>query len=219
MNRIILRSKTNTTFQDQEKIMDQQQSMETYLVRQKKEWGEILTSFETKNRYVVTNEQGEELMFAAEVGGGFFMRQFLKSLRPFTIQILDTEGTNLLTIKRPFKFFLSKADIFDANNTLLGTIQRRWSWTRRIYSVLDPAGVEKYKLFGPMLHPWTFNILRDGVEIGKITKKWSGLGKEIFTKADNFGITYESGLDPADKDVLLGAVFLIDFAHFEQKNN
>ena len=199
--------------------MNQESSMETYIVRQQVEMLEAFTGFETKNRYVITDMEGQELMFAAETGGGFILRQFLKSARPFTIQIVDKAGTNLLTIKRPFKFFFFKADIFSPDGKLLGSIQRRWSLFRRIYSVLDATGTEKFKLFGPILHPWTFNILQDGQEIGKITKKWSGLGKEMFTKADNFGITYEAGLEPDDKDVLLGAVFLIDFAHFEKSNN
>lgn len=37
-------------------------------------------------------------------------------------------------------------------------------------------------------------ILRsmDGVEQGKISKQWSGLVKEYFTNADNFGINCKS---------------------------
>ena len=39
--------------------------------------------------------------------------------------------------------------------------------------------------------------------------------KESFTDADNFGITFPKGIDLSQKAVLLGAVFLIDFVHFE----
>ena len=40
----------------------------------------------------------------------------------------------------------------------------------------------------------TMQILSaDGTqEVGKITKQWSGLAKEFFTDADNFGIQCES---------------------------
>jgi uncharacterized protein YxjI len=85
--------------------------------------------------------------------------------------------------------------------------------------VLDAQGNELYQLFGPILHPWTFNVLRSGEEVGKITKKWSGLLKEAFTDADTFGINYQADLPAEHKDILLGAVFLIDFVHFEQKSN
>jgi hypothetical protein len=54
---------------------------------------------------------------------------------------------------------------------------------------------------------------------GKIAKRWSGLGKEMFTDADSFGITFPGDIDVQAKAVLLGAVFLIDFVHFENHNN
>ena len=48
---------------------------------------------------------------------------------------------------------------------------------------------------------------------------WSGLLKETFTDADNFGVVFPAGSDARQRAVLLGAVFLIDFAHFEKSNN
>ena len=52
-------------------------------------------------------------------------------------------------------------------------------------------------------------------KVGNITKKWSGLLKETFTDSDNFGITFPSDANTNQKSILLGAVFLIDFVHFE----
>jgi hypothetical protein len=56
-----------------------------------------------------------------------------------------------------------------------------------------------------------FQVLsKDGeVEVGKISKKWSGLIKEYFTDADNFGISMPIDLDVKIKAVVLGALFLI----------
>ena len=33
------------------------------------------------------------------------------------------------------------------------------------------------------------------LQIGKITKQWSGIGKEIFTDSDNFGVNFPIDLD------------------------
>ena len=44
---------------------------------------------------------------------------------------------------------------------------------------------------------------------GHITKQWSGLGKELFTDADNFGVTFPRDLDVTVKAVIMGACFLI----------
>ena len=54
--------------------------------------------------------------------------------------------------------------------------------------------------------------------VGKITKQWSGFAKEAFTDADNFGVTFPLDLDVKIKAVMLGAVFLMDFLFFEEKN-
>ena len=56
-------------------------------------------------------------------------------------------------------------------------------------------------------------------EVGKISKQWSGLLKEAFTDADNFGISFPMDLDVRMKAVLIGALFLIDFMFFEKKQN
>ncbi|XP_031567695.1 phospholipid scramblase 1-like [Actinia tenebrosa] len=56
-------------------------------------------------------------------------------------------------------------------------------------------------------------------QVGKISKQWSGLAKELFTDADNFGITFPMDLDVNIKAVVLGACFLIDFMFFETSND
>jgi hypothetical protein len=73
------------------------------------------------------------------------------------------------------------------------------------------------ELEGPFFKPWTFNIIKNGMEQGKIVKKWSGAMKELFTNADNFGIKFPPDCDLNTKAILLGAVFLIDFVHFEYR--
>lgn len=65
-----------------------------------------------------------------------------------------------------------------------------------------------------------FNIITlDGNEIGKISKQWSGLARELFTDADFFGISFPKDLDVELKAVMLGACFLIDAMFFEKAGN
>ena len=49
----------------------------------------------------------------------------------------------------------------------------------------------------------------DGTVVGKVTKQWSGVAREAFTDADNFGVNFPMDLDVRIKTVLLAAVFLI----------
>ena len=207
---------------DKNSYLAELKGVNTLIIRQKKEWGEILTGFETKNRYEVFDHLNNPLIEALEEGDSALAtitRMFLKALRPFTIHLFSPQGAGLFKLIRPFRFYFHELDVCQPNGMLLGKIKRRFDFLRRIYSVMDRNGHEIYQLFGPLLHPWTFQIQKGGQELGKITKKWSGLVKESFTDADNFGITFPKGIDLSQKAVLLGAVFLIDFVHFENTNN
>jgi len=56
---------------------------DTLIIRQQKEWGEILTGFETKNKYEVLDHFSNPLLEAQEEGGSALTtitRLFLKSL-------------------------------------------------------------------------------------------------------------------------------------------
>lgn len=46
-------------------------------------------------------------------------------------------------------------------------------------------------------------------KVGKISKQWTGLVKEYFTDADNFGVSFPMDLDVRMKAVTLAACFLI----------
>lgn len=199
--------------------MERLSSISTLVVRQRKELGEIFTGFETRNSYGITDASGNPMYLAAEEAGSTLMRLFLKALRPFTISVLTDDCQVVFRITRPFRFYFHRAEVVDAQGQPLGSIERRFSLLRRIYSVLDPSGKEIFQLYGPLLHPWTFQIKKEDVEVGKITKKWSGLLKESFSDADNFGVMFPEEWDVRVKALFLGAVFLIDFVHFENKGN
>ena len=199
--------------------MDRLASISGLVVRQVKEWGEILTGFETKNKYAISDTSGQSLYLAAEEAGSTLLRWFLKALRPFTVVVVTEAGQEVLRVIRPFRFYFHRAEVVGSQGQPLGVIERRFSVLRRVYSVLDRSGTEIYQLFGPILHPWTFQIRKDGVDCGKITKKWSGLMKESMTDADNFGVMFPADGDVESKALILGAVFLIDFVHFENKGN
>jgi uncharacterized protein YxjI len=189
-------------------------------VQQKKEWGEILTGFEGRNRYQVVGDNGEPLYFAGEVGGGaglFLLRLFLKASRPFTMELKSPSGATALRVRRPWRFWFSRANIEDGEGRLLGSIQQRFAFFARVYDVLGPTGEVLAHLRGPFFKPWTFIIEEAGREVGRIQKRWSGFGKEMFTDADSFGVTFNDARDSRLRPLVVGATFLIDFVHFENR--
>jgi len=190
------------------------------VVQQHKEMLEIFTNFETKNRYTVQLPDGQLAMYVAELGGGamaFLSRSFFKAKRPFTMQVTDPYGNPQLTLRRPWNWFFSELHVTDANGQAVGTIDQNFAFFARRFVITDPAGTELAQLHGPFFRPWTFRIVVGGQEVGKISKKWSGLLKEAFTDADNFGIELGPAMSPQLRTLALAATFLIDFLYFEDK--
>ena len=191
-------------------------------VRQRKRWLEILFSWESKNTYLVFDHNDAPVFEVQEQGKGFgnmMKRLFLGPLRWFTANVEDLgKQSTLLSLRRPFRFFFHRLEVTGPDGVALGAIQRRWTWLRRKYTVEGPAGQEVATLFGPFFRPWTFKIRLPGSEqeIGLLQKKWSGLGKELFTDADNFWIQLENVRDPQLSALLFSATVLIDVVHFER---
>lgn len=66
---------------------------------------------------------------------------------------------------------------------------------------------------------WNFKfIAADGRELGTVTKKWAGIGKELFTSADNYVISLsDPSLGKAAAVLLLAAGLAIDVM-FKEKS-
>lgn len=200
-------------------IDDAISGMSEIVIKQAHEWGEILSGFETANKYTI--RAGEFSLNAEEFSSGFaslLTRSFLASHRPFEINIWDWKNNHVLGLKRPFRFYFHEVTVSDARGKKLGTIVREFSIINRKYRVLNASGLHTTTIKGPFFRPWTFFVSRSNREIARITKKWSGLTKEYFTDADTFGVKFNKELDKTSKYLLLGAVFLIDFLHFENNH-
>lgn len=108
----------------------------------------------------------------------------------------------------------------------IGYLVQEWSILYPKFRVENAAHETVLRIEGPACR-WrccsdvVFQVLsKDGLhQVGKITKQWSGLLKEAFTDADNFGVSFPMDLDVSIKGVLVGAAFLIDFMFFEKQGN
>ena len=189
-------------------------------VRQRKRWVEILLSFEMKNQYEVYDENQQPVLRVQEVStgiGAFLRRVFLGPMRPFQVHVADPMTDEVvLILRRPFRFIFHRLEVMSGSGEALGAIEKRWSWVRRLYVVEDASGHEIARLFGPVLKPWTFEIHTESGAVGAIRKKWSGLGKEMFTDADNFGVDLHGIADAALRALVFAATVLVDVVHFER---
>ena len=192
------------------------------MVRQKKEWGEILVGFESKNKFELSDDQGNQLGFAAEEGGGFgamLGRQVVGQCRRATIHIYDADGNKLGRGEKPFRWFFQRMEVFDGDQKI-GAVERKFTWLNRRLMVENAAGEEVMEIVGPffLFGRGTFRLMFQGQEVGKISKKWGGALREMFTDADTFGVECAPHVPDQIRKILLVATFLIDFTYFENNN-
>ncbi len=190
-------------------------------IRQIKEMLEVFTDWETGNKYGVQAPDGTTLLFAAEDGGsvtGLVLRQVFKNGRPFVLRAKDAAGRDLVLFRRPWTWWLSELSVEGADGARLGSVQQRFTFFGRRYDLLDASGATLGTLKGSMFRPWTFPLVRDGQTVGTIRKQWRGIGTELFTDADTFGLQFDPAMDEAGRTVMVGAAFLLDFLHFEDRS-
>jgi uncharacterized protein YxjI len=188
------------------------------VVRQARDWTELI-ALEARNRYALLTEEGALAGMALEQPGNFLLRWLLKSNRPFEMAVYDAADQRVpqLRLRRPWRWWMARLEVLDADGRPLGAIQQRWSWLRRRFDVEGPDGRVLARIAGPFWRPWTF-LLEDGAagrELGRIEKKWSGMVSEAFTDADTFLVTLPAG-DARLRRLLLAAAILVDFKFFEK---
>jgi uncharacterized protein YxjI len=189
------------------------------IIRQKKEWGEIILGFESTNKYEILDESGNEVGFAAEEAGGigrFFARNLLGKSRPCTIHVYDADRQQVATGKKPFRLYFHEMAVHEGDR-FIGTIKRHFKLFGTRFTLSGPSGNVLLEIHGGWFRIWTFRLLLQGKEIGFIRKKWAGFLKEMFSDADTFGIEFSHPDLPLEvKELLLVATFLIDFTCFEE---
>ena len=73
------------------------------------------------------------------------------------------------------------------------------------------------EIHGPYFRLNTFMVYKQGEEIGRVTKQWSGIGREAFTDADTFRVEMEtSKIDQDFSLLMLASALAIDLDFFEK---
>ena len=90
------------------------------------------------------------------------------------------------------------------------------TWPQFFLTDQDAAGNEIAQVKGDG-KGWNFRFLdQAGNELGTITKKWAGIGKELFTSADNYILALNQEPTPAQATLLLAAALAVDIIYKER---
>lgn len=132
----------------------------------------------------------------------------------------EDESKLLFSIQRGITLFRSKVNIVDRSGNVVGWFKSKIFSLGGAFRVFDAAGSEVALVKGDWKgwKGWNFRFLDKGEnEIGTITKKWAGIGKELFTSADNYIITLTQESAPAKALLLLAAGLAVDTIYKERK--
>ncbi|KAJ8021272.1 Phospholipid scramblase 2 [Holothuria leucospilota] len=131
------------------------------------------------------------------------------------MHIVDMGGQEIIRVNKPLQICAGtpccivgqnccafRIEVESPPGRTVGTVAQSCSiWRKPKFVVLDDDDNQVFSINGACLWPsWiccccmcrdkTFRFYsKDGTEIGKCAKKWSGCVKEMFTAADNFSIT------------------------------
>lgn len=200
-------------------------------IKQKVELLEVFVGFETNNKYTVKAGNGQKMFYAME-DVDCCTRNCCGKGRPFDMKILDLNQREVIHLDRPLRCdscfcpcCLQEITVSCPPGTVVGSVTQNWSICSPCFNIRNAAGDTVLKIEGPcctcsLCGRVEFKVMsRDGeVEVGRISKEWSGLAREFFTDVDNFGISFPMDLDVKMKAVMLAAAFLIDYMYFEKND-
>ena len=172
--------------------------------------------FKAANNFDIYNPETKELLMTCrEENLGFFTKMLrftdYKRYTPFDIEIKTSNGEKVISVKRGISIFLSTVHVYDAQNRLIGMFKQHFFSFGGKFDVLDETGTSLCTLKGKW-SGWDFKFVKDTKEFAQVTKKWAGIGKELFTTADNYVLTISDKV-PEDhplRKLILGAVMCID---------
>ena len=171
--------------------------------------------FKASNNFDIYDPQtGEVILLCREPKLSMLTKLFrftdFKRLTPFHVEITTPSGEPVCSVRRGFLSWL--VEILDERQEKVGSFQQHiWS-IGGAFTVLGASGKELCQLKGSWTG-WNFRFVTDdGTEFAHVTKKWSGVGKELFTSADNYVLEIEDSV-PVDnplRQIIFSAVMCID---------
>jgi|SRR5262245_8480788 len=141
-----------------------------------------------------------------------------KRLMPTTVNVYEAEGrAPTLSIHRSFTFLRAKIEVRESGDKPMGYLKSKLFSLGGGFRIYDLRDQEVAELKGDW-KGWDFKFLgKDGTQLGRVTKKWAGIGKELFTSADTYVISLDGPTqNRAAATLLLAAGLAVDIVFKER---
>jgi len=172
--------------------------------------------FKAANNYDIYDPAtGQIVMQCREEKLGFFTKLLRfsdwKRMTPFNIHIRTPDGQQIVRVSRGVAIFLSKVMVRNESDVVIGGFKQKLFSIGAKFDVLDRSEQPVCTLKGKWTG-WDFRFMAGDSELAHVTKKWAGLGKELFTSADNYVLEISDRVPPDSpvRQLILAAVMCID---------
>lgn len=134
-----------------------------------------------------------------------------RRMTPFNIEVRTPSGEPVITVRRGIPLLLSKVTVLDEDGDRVGGFKQKLFSIGGAFTVTDEDEKPLCQLKGKWTS-WEFRFMAGQDELARVSKKWSGIGKELFTSADNYVLEISDRVPPDHplRDLILGAVLCID---------
>ncbi|KAH3863167.1 phospholipid scramblase 1-like [Dreissena polymorpha] len=216
-------------------------SLDQVFVKQKIEMLEVLTGFETANRYAVLNKDMQQIYYVQEESS-LCERCFFPLNRGFQLHMTDNNSQEIIRMSRDFKccmgccwcaggFCQMVINVEAPVGILVGRIKTGNSKCQAHMQVYDAADNHMFTVWGPCC-PCQAICCTDDIDfpitdpsltqrVGNIAKVWRGVCTDMMTDADSFRVNFPADMSLNAKVLCIAATFMVDYYVFEQqrKNN
>lgn len=172
---------------------------------------------EITNQYSVLDADGNIVGYVNQVGQSKAKKllRLVSSVDQFLthhFDITDATGAVVMSITRPAKVFKSTVLVNDSAGVELGRIVQE-NVFGKIHFALEVGGLKVGAIKAENWRAWNFAIENaDGREVARITKKFTGLAREVFTTADSYAVEIHDNLSQPLHSLVIASALSIDTA-------
>jgi uncharacterized protein YxjI len=173
---------------------------------------------ELTNEYRVRDEHGTDVGLIRQEGQSKARKllRLVTSVDQFlavTLTVYDADGRPVVGLRRPPKLLKSRIEVTDGAGAVVGRIVQQNVLGKIRFGLEDAGGALIGEIRAENWRAWDFGIVdANGVEVGRVTKKWAGLGHELFTTADNYVLEIRPEASGTLRLLLVAAAAGIDTA-------
>ncbi len=173
---------------------------------------------EVTNEYKILDTAGNEIGVIRQEGQTTLKKiaRIVSSMDQFMthkLGVYDADGRPVLGVTRPRKFMKSRVLVEDGMGQPVGQISQQNMIGKIRFGMEDAAGQQVGEIRAENWRAWDFAVVdRMDQEVARITKKWEGLAKTMFTTADNYFVEIDPSLSGPLRSLTFAAAVGVDTA-------